>query len=145
MRKLFLLTTILVSLLFNAQAQKQGIRGQVFWVSGNQMPSTDRTTRAPQQGIVREIYIYNATTLQDVTQQNGFFSNIQTAFVTKVISDKDGSFHVKLPQGKYSVFIKEDQGLFANLYDSNGCINCVSVRPRKFSWITITVDYQAAY
>ncbi|HEY9048988.1 MAG TPA: carboxypeptidase regulatory-like domain-containing protein [Ohtaekwangia sp.] len=144
MRKLLLLTT-LVSLLFSAQAQKQGVRGQVFWVSGNQMPGPDQQVKTPQQGIVREIYIYNATRLQDATQQNGFFSNISTTLVAKVISDKDGSFKVKLPEGKYSVFVKEDQGLFANLYDGNGCINCVSVKPRKYSWITITVDYQAAY
>jgi hypothetical protein len=144
MRKL-LLFIALISLLENAQAQKPGIlQGQVFWVSGDQMPGPDKI-KNPQQGIVREVYIYNATNLSDATQQDGFFTAIQTAFVTKVLSESDGSFKVKLPPGKYSVFVKEDKGLFANLYDSNGCINCVLVNSRKASWITLTVDYLAAY
>ncbi|MFD1002892.1 carboxypeptidase regulatory-like domain-containing protein [Ohtaekwangia kribbensis] len=144
MRKL-LLFIALISLLENAAAQKPGIlQGQVFWVSGDQMPGPDKT-RNPQQGIVREIYIYNAANLSDATQQDGFFTVIQTALVAKVMSESDGSFKVKLPPGKYSVFVKEDKGLFANLYDSNGCINCVNVNPRKSSWITLTVDYLAAY
>lgn len=144
MRKLFLFIA-LISLLENAAAQKPGIlQGQVFWVSGDQMPGPDKT-RNPQQGIVREIYIYNAANLSDATQQDGFFTAIQTALVAKVMSESDGSFKVKLPPGKYSVFVKEDKGLFANLYDSNGCINCVHVNPRKSSWITLTVDYLAAY
>jgi hypothetical protein len=145
MRKLILLIT-LISLLGTVQAQRQGIQGQVFWVSGDQMPiPIPEKAKTPQQGIVREIYIYNAATLKDATQQDGFFSEIQTTMVAKVLSSADGSFKVKLPEGKYSVFVKEDKGLFANLYDGNGCINCITVKPRKYSWITLTVDYQAAY
>jgi hypothetical protein len=143
MRKLFLLF-LLVSLLGTATAQKQGIEGQVFWLSGNQMPGPDRG-RSPQQGIVREIYIYNATTLSDVTQQDGFYADIKTVFVTKVTTRSDGSFKVKLPPGKYTVFVKETKGLFANLFDGNGCINCVLVQPKRYAWITVTVDYEAAY
>ncbi|SKC88667.1 hypothetical protein [Ohtaekwangia koreensis] len=145
MRKLILLIT-LISLLGTVQAQKQGIQGQVFWVSGDQMPILiPEKAITPQQGIVREVYIYNAATLKDATQQDGFFSEIQTTLVAKVLSSADGSFKVKLPEGKYSVFVKEDKGLFANLYDGNGCINCITVKPRKYSWITLAVDYQAAY
>lgn len=145
MRKLLLLL-LAVSLLETATAQKpkQGLEGQVFWLSGNQMPGPDKS-RNPDQGISREVYIYNATALTDVAQQGTFYSDIKTAFVTKFSTNPDGTFKVKLPPGKYSVFVKETKGLFANLLDGNGCINCVTVSPRKFTWITITVDYEAAY
>jgi len=138
---------LLISLLFFsilAEAQRQGIKGQVFWLSGNQMPSPDKV-KSPQQGVVREIYIYNAATQSDATSQDGFFTEIKTTFITKVTSNTDGSFLVKLPEGKYSVLVKEPQGLFANTFDGNGCINCISVRNKKYSWITIVVDYEAAY
>jgi hypothetical protein len=143
MRKLCLLVW-LISLLGTATAQKQGIKGQVFWLNGNQMPGPGKSS-APGYGVVREIHIYNAATLTDTQQENGFYSAINTSFVTKVISRPDGSFTVKLPEGRYSVFVKEDKGLFANLFDGKGCINCVTVRPRKYAWVTITVDYEAAY
>ncbi|HEY3402758.1 MAG TPA: carboxypeptidase regulatory-like domain-containing protein [Ohtaekwangia sp.] len=138
---LFLISLILFSA---AEAQRQGIKGQVFWLSGNQMPGPDKG-KSPQQGIVREIHIYNAANLSDATSQGGFYSEIKTSFVQKVTSNPDGSFLVKLPQGRYSLFVKEPQGLFANTFDGQGCINCISVRKKKYSWITIVVDYEAAY
>ena len=137
----------LISLLFFApcaKAQRQGIRGQVFWLSGNQMPGPDKT-RSPQQGIIREIFIYNATTQSDAIYRDGFFADIKTCFVTKVVSNSDGLFSVNLPEGRYSLFVKEQNGLFANTFDVNGCISCVSVSRKKYSWISIVVDYQAAY
>jgi hypothetical protein len=143
MRTLFFL---MVLFQFHASSfgQKQGIQGQVFWLSGNQMPGPEKAV-TPQQGIVREIHVYNAVTLANTQRQDGFFQNIDAVLVTKVSTNPDGSFRIKLPPGKYSLFTKEEKGLFANLYDGNGCINCISVKPRKYSWITITVYYEAAY
>jgi hypothetical protein len=74
-----------------ASAQKQGVCGKVFWWSGNQMPGPGSNISA-QQGVVREIFIYKITTLQDVDQKETFFSNIKTEFVKKTFSDTDGSF-----------------------------------------------------
>lgn len=128
----------------SALCQRQGIRGKVFWLSGNQMPGPDREM-APNLGIKREIQVYEITTLQDVEQQGAFFSNIKTRLVATGESREDGSFKVKLQPGKYSVFVKEDKGLYANLFTSNGEINPVTVSSRKYTWISITVDYEAVY
>jgi len=138
---------LLISLLFFSHfgiAQQQGIRGQVFWLSGNQMPGPDKS-KSPQQGVSREIHIYNAATQSDATYQDGFFTDIKTTFIKTVKSNTDGVFMVKLPVGKYSLFVKESGGLFANTFDGKGCINCISVTRRKYTWITIVVDYEAAY
>jgi hypothetical protein len=143
MKKLFLFL-LFMPLAVQLFGQKQGIEGEVFWLGGNQMPGPG-TKASPRQGVVREVYIYNATNLKDAKQQGVFFSDVRTALVAKVMSAADGSFKVKLPYGKYSVFVKEEQGLFANLYDGSGCINCISVRPRKYSWVTVLIDYEAAY
>lgn len=124
--------------------QRQGIRGQVFWLSGNQMPGPGREF-APNLGISREILIYEVTGRADAVQHETFFSDIRTQLVAKVVSDNDGSFKVKLPPGRYSVFVKEPSGLFANLFNTSGEINPVVVEPKKFTWMSITVDYEAVY
>ena len=130
---------------FETQGQHQGIKGQVFWLSGNQMPGP-RTETAPTLGIQREIVIYKLTTLQETNQENTpFFSDIKTELVTKVQSKKDGSFKVKLPPGAYSIFIQEPKGLFANTLNANGEINRLDVNPKKYTWISITVDYEASF
>lgn len=125
-------------------AQKQGIKGQVFWLSGNQMPGPG-VQRPAQQGIIREIHIYKVATMDDVVMDNNYYSQVKTDLVAKVISGKDGYFKVRLPPGEYSVFTVEPKGLFANMFDVKNRINPVVVRDRKFTWITVTVDYEAAY
>jgi hypothetical protein len=125
-------------------AQKQGIKGQVFWLSGNQMPGPG-TTQPPQQGIVREIHIYKVATVDDVVMDNNYYAKVNTPLVAKALSGKDGYFKVRLDPGEYSVFTLEPKGLFANMFDVNQRINPVIVKAKKFTWITITVDYEAAY
>ncbi len=109
------------------------------------MPSPDRKPVTPQQGAVREVHIYQAVNLDNVTREGIFFKEIKGTLVAKVLTDSFGQFKVKLPEGKYSVFTLEKDGLFANLMDVDGCINCVQVTAKKYAWVTITVDYEAAY
>lgn len=143
MKKLFAVLAFLGVFHF-AFSQKEGIKGQVFWISGNQQPGPGSQV-SPAQGTIREIFIYKAATLKDVNQKDQYFFEINTELISKVMSEEDGSFKVKLPPGEYSVFTKEQKGLFANVIDHNGCVSCVSVRPKRYSWVTISVDYEATY
>jgi hypothetical protein len=143
MKKLVVVLAFL-SVFHFAWSQREGIKGQVFWISGNQMPGPGNQV-SPQQGVVRELLIYKAASLKDVVQSDQFYQEVKTELVGKVQSGPDGSFKVKLPPGEYSVFTQEQKGLFANGVDRNGCISCVTINPKKFSWITITVDYEAVY
>jgi len=124
--------------------QRQGIRGEIFWLGGNQMPGPGKIA-APKLGIQREVFIYKITSVEKENQTGPFFTDLKAEFVTKANSKEDGTFKVKLPPGEYSVFVKEPQGLFANLVDKNGKINPIIVQAKRFSWLTITVDYEAAY
>lgn len=129
---------------FVALSQKQGLRGQVFWVSGNQMPGPE-SILSPNQGAIREILIYELTTVSDVTQVGPFFRDVKTRMVATILSRPDGTFKIKLPPGSYSVFTKERNGLYANLFDEKNNINPVIVRAGQYAWKTITIDYEAAY
>ena len=139
-----LLLLVLVTFQISVLAQKQGIKGQVFWIGGNQMPGPKKSN-SPQQGIVREIIIYNSVKLHDTKQADGFFTEIPGSPVASVLSKTDGSFRINLPPGNYSVFVKESKGLFANLFDGEGNINPITVKEKKYSWLTLSVDYEAVY
>ena len=121
----------------NAQSLKQGIQGQVF-----QLPSSaDSLAKSnPDAGVQREVHIYELTTLDQATHENGIFKSVPTAKVMSVQTKIDGSFKVRLQPGVYSVFVQEPDGLFANLFQQNR-INPVVVKPKQFTWVTITIDY----
>ena len=142
MKYLFLSLLLLSS--FAALSQKQGVHGQVFWVSGNQMPGPEAIL-SPNQGAVREILVYELTNFKDVTQVGPFFRDIKTKMVAAILSKPDGTFRLKLPPGAYSVFTKEKNGLYANLFDEKSNINPVLVKSGHYAWKTITIDYEAAY
>lgn len=140
----FLLLALFLLTSFTAFSQKQGLRGQVFWVSGNQMPGPEAIL-SPNQGAVREVLIYELTSFNDATQVGPFFRDIKTKMVAAVQSKADGTFKVKLPPGAYSVFTKERNGLYANLFDERNNINPVNIKPGQYAWKTITIDYEVAY
>lgn len=143
MKRTFLLLFLLTTLT-TAVAQKQGLQGQVFWVSGNQMPGPDAVL-SPNQGAVREILVYEITNISDATQVGPFFRDIKSKLVATGQSKPDGTFKIKLPVGIYSVFTKEKNGLYANLFDGKGFINPVTIKEGQYAWRTITIDYEAAY
>lgn len=123
-------------------AQKQGIRGQVFFIDGNQLPDPSKASN-PGAGIRREIEVYEPTYLADVQEVNGYFTSLTTKMIMTAASDRTGAFKIYLPPGNYSVFVKEPGGLYANLFDQQNQINPVVVKARKFTWVTITVDSEA--
>lgn len=138
------LTLFFLLTLTAAFAQKQGLRGQVFWVSGNQMPGPD-VVLSPNQGAVREILVYELTNTSDATQVGPFFRDIKAKLIATGQSKSDGTFKIKLPPGTYSVFTREKNGLYANLFDGKGYINPVIIKEGQYAWRTITIDYEAAY
>lgn len=145
MRKFLVLPIIIILSACSSVQLRQGIEGQIFWVSGNQMPGPDTRKPSPN-GIQRELHIYELTTIEETSlSAEGFFSDIKTKLVAVVSTKEDGSFKLRLPPGKYSIFVKEEAGLFANLFDTNNVINPIVVEDKQYAWLTIKVNYQAAY
>jgi len=108
------------------------------------MPGPNKPAIQPT-GIQREIWIYEVVSIDDVKSDGVFFSYIPTQVVKKLKCNSNGRFKVKLPPGEYSLFVKEEKGLFANQFDSQNRINCVVVKPKEFTEITILINYEAAY
>lgn len=123
---------------------KQGIVGQLDWVTGNQMPGPDKKPVA-RQGVAREVQIYELLNQNDVESDGVFIKKVNKTLVKTVLSDSNGNFKVSLPPGLYSILIKEADGLFANQFDQNNNIQPVIVKEKGFSRVNIIINYEAAY
>ena len=124
---------------------QQGICGSIVWKSGNLMPSPDHEP-VKAKPVQRELCVYELTNIAEATLQNGFYTAIVKSKIKSVKSDADGKFCLDLPEGEYSLFVKEgDKGLYANSFDGKGNIFPVKVSKDKVSIIVFMVDYQAAY
>lgn len=128
---------------------EQGLAGQVLWLEGNLMPTiSEKPEEIPQkkgEPVQRELHIYELTTMDEATADGTFFHDIKTRLIETVETNKDGEFVVALPAGQYSVFVKEEQGLFANSFDGEGHINPVTIKEGEITTIQIDINYAAAY
>jgi hypothetical protein len=129
----------------SAFSQSSRIVGIVTEVVGNQMPSPTPQLRAKAKTVVREIYVYELTNEKQTKRENFFYKSITTRLIAKKKTKADGSYRIKLRPGKYSIFVKEKDGLFANQLDGEGNINVVVIEPNKTTTLNLRIDYNAAY
>ncbi|WEK37116.1 MAG: hypothetical protein P0Y53_06350 [Candidatus Pseudobacter hemicellulosilyticus] len=127
--------------------KKAGIKGYVYLVKGNQMPSPDLPP-APKKGIATTVYVYELTHIDQVTRsadQSTLYTAVNTKLVKAIQTDAKGYFKAKLPPGEYSLFIKKDNLYYANLSDGNNNIAPVKVEKGKFTELELKADYDAVY
>lgn len=122
----------------------QGVKGSVLWFEGNLMPSPGSPTPKGKP-IVREIIFCKPLKMNEATKSGNFYTNIEDQIVAKTTSDEKGMFMVKLAEGKYSVFTKEEGGYYANLFDGQGYIQAITVKKDFITELDLKVDYKASY
>jgi hypothetical protein len=124
----------------------QGVAGQVTELTGNQMPSPDRTL-PPPKGIKTTIYVYELTNLNQVEKGDNlpFFKAIRTKFIQSVESDASGQYSLYLPPGQYSLFTKVDGLFYGNSFDGANNINAVKVEENKVARLNITISAKAVF
>ncbi|WP_114752627.1 carboxypeptidase-like regulatory domain-containing protein [Pleomorphovibrio marinus] len=130
--------------------QSEGIKGNVYWTEGNQMPriadeETGMAAPTSKLGVQRTILIHELTHVDQVEVGDFLIGTIHTELVETIQTDKNGEYAVKLPPGRYSLFTVESDGHFANTFDRNNYINPVEVKSGEWSVFDILVDYMAAY
>jgi hypothetical protein len=128
---------------FNNKEIEQGIAGKVLWREGDHMPGPGNTPRSV--GVVKEVLIYELTKTNQAVQNGQFFTDLKTDMVQKVTSDTNGNFQVSLNPGTYSIFTKEADGYFANIFDSEDNIFPITVDSGRVTRVSIVVDYKAVY
>lgn len=142
----FIIVTGCSSFIYGIFCKREGIEGYVYKVSGNQMPSPDIKRPAPK-GIKTTIYIYELTNIKQVKSDNrsSLYSAISSKLVKTIESNSKGYFKASLPAGKYSVFTKEGDLFYANLFDQDNNIAPVEVLRKKRTKIEIKMDHGAVY
>jgi len=125
---------------------KQGISGFVYRISGNQMPSPNRTP-SKLNGIKTTLFIFEVTNIKDVARKetSSFYYSINKKLISTIHSDSVGHFYIQLPIGVYSVFTKANRLFYANTFDEKNNIAPVKVEKGKISVITIKMDAGAVY
>lgn len=124
--------------------RRQGIKGHVYRVSGNQMPSPDRPPSTPA-GMKTTLYIYELTNTSQVQQEGSFYKTISSKLVKEVQTKEDGSFKVKLKPGTYSLFVKKDNLFYSNIFDGKSNIHPVEVKKGEWTEEKFKADYDAVY
>lgn len=123
----------------------QGICGTVVVKRGNQMPAVNRP-RSNGKPVQREVLIYELTNQSQVqATAEGFYQTVATRLVKTAKSDADGKFCVSLPPGQYSVFVREEKGLYANLFDGHNNIFPVTVQADQSSTIKFEITHGAVF
>ena len=108
------------------------------------MPSPDMPA-SKGQTVARQVFIYELTNASQTENREGFYRNIKSRLVKTTRSKKDGTFCVALRPGRYSVFVKEAKGLYANQFDDANNIFPVLVLRHSWQKINFEINYAATY
>jgi hypothetical protein len=125
----------------------QGLWGDVLFYEG-EFGGDDPDGKI--EPIVRTIYIYEPTHNKRVTWQNSefgaFAGSIATRLIDSTTSDETGFYQIALPPGKFSLFVREEYGLYApHLNLSTGELGTVQVYPERLTRFNIRINYAARY
>lgn len=106
---------------------KQGISGYILIEKGNRMPSPDKPADSPK-GLKTQVFIHEVTSLSQVkpSETPGLYSLINTPLIASTTTDSTGFFTISLEPGSYSVFVKYQDGFYANWFNEkkSGCAGC---------------------
>ena len=130
----------------NSSATAQGINGSVTLATGNRMPMKDAPQRSPR-GIKATVLVYEPTNIAQ-TRRIGttpVYTAINTKLVASVETDSSGAFIVALPVGSYSLFVKQGDRFYANLFDVNNNIALFTVEEGKLTKVRLSVNNNASY
>lgn len=127
---------------------KQGICGVVRVKRGNYMPSPDSPRQNPNgTPAERDVLIFPLLNRSQVEAgENGFINSVGEAKPVKTVkSGKDGTFCVSLPVGQYTLMVREEKGLYANLSDSKNNVFPVNVQKNKAVTVAVDITHQAVF
>lgn len=130
----------------NTMEIKQGLRGHVRELIGNQMPGPDRKPAAPQ-GVATTLFVFEETRIDQVeaAENVAFYKKIHTPLVDSVRTDTSGFFQIALPVGTYSLFTKVEGLYYANSFDTANRIHPVVVKENEVLELQFLITNRAFF
>lgn len=125
---------------------REGIAGRVTELTGNQMPMRGSIPPQPT-GVKTTVYVYAPTTTAQVTRigTSPAYTAITTNRVASVDTDSSGNFSIALPPGDYSLFIKQGEHFYANLFNQLNQIALFTVKPGEVTTANLTISSGAHF
>lgn len=154
MKILYIIASVLFTglLVISCKSQKpegQGIAGKITWLEGNQMPlmteEGEASEKTKSKPIKRTVVVYPMVKFSDLKIVDGLFTEVAVKPITEVESNDDGLYIIPLSPGRYSLFVVEKNGLFANIFDGEGNVQPVTVKDNEWNLLDIVVNYKAVY
>jgi len=144
-----IISAIILSSISSAElllCRPAGIKGHVYFIAGNQMPSPDQLPSQPK-GVKTMLYIYSLTNINEVRREGAtaFYKSISTGLIKQVETDEDGYFKTKLKPGIYSLFVKKGDLFFSSQFDEKNNIHPVEVKKGKTTEVVFKANYDALY
>ena len=121
------------------------ITGRVIFVAGNQMPNRYVKSSEQGKGMLCEIHIYELTNSSEAERDGIFYKNLNTKLVDTIASNSEGIFETKLPEGKYTVLIKQDTRFYSPSYDKDNNLNPVVIVGNVETKVNLVINYNAYY
>ncbi len=124
----------------------QGITGFVYEEKGNMMPMIGQTPPT-SKGIAATVEVYEATNIRQAIKdgETTFYTSVSTKKIVVAAADSLGKFSIALPAGRYSLFIKIGEKLYANSFNEKNDINVFTVEENKVTEAKIVVNNEAVY
>jgi hypothetical protein len=123
----------------------QGLKGKVLYKEGTFLADGGIDNNGKVYGVSRKIFIYELTNLKSVDIGEGdFIKNVFTEKIDSVVSDKNGKFFIALEEGKYSLFVDENERIYSKLTDGN-YFYPVQIHKDSTKEVTVEIDYKAIY
>lgn len=142
--------------------QTSGIKGAVYLLAGNRMPSPPRGSGgtpghpadtpghptdtpghpAKGPGVKATICIFALTNDSQVTRKgtSPYCTAVHTRLIRQVDTDDKGNFEIPLPPGTYSVFTKKGNLFYATRRDEQNNIAPVKVLPGGMTRVECSVE-----
>ena len=124
----------------------QGIYGQVRERYGNWQPVLDPNDKnRGYRPIVRDIYVYEYTTVKDFDQ--AYIDCLYPAdkmpkpLVATTTSKENGFYQLQLEPGKYSVFMLEEGSMYADGGDDFGGLNSFTIEVGSLLRFDLTLNH----
>ncbi|HTJ14544.1 MAG TPA: hypothetical protein VL547_21040 [Dinghuibacter sp.] len=125
---------------------KQGVRGYVRELKGNQMPSPSRPL-SRGKGFAATLCIFKLVNLSQVEpdRKASFYKAVHAPLVKTIQADSTGYFEASLDTGSYSLFIKVDNSYYANLRDQYNNLAPIRVQAGQVAHIDLTYKDLVTY
>ncbi len=121
--------------------------GHIYEQKFNNMPMVDKV-KSKGRPMACTIYIYEPTKLnqiEDGLMPGPIVSKINSILVDSVHSDNTGAFSLYLKPGKYSVFVKYENGYYVPFYAGKDLVSIIETKQNEKTILDIEVKVNSSY